>query len=66
MFGTQSFSDIGSETSLRKFYKYLVGSTCPSYELRCHLNMFPARSKTLAKLGMDWQEMLKRATTSDD
>ncbi|KAI0280436.1 WD40 repeat-like protein [Russula aff. rugulosa BPL654] len=25
-----------------------------------------ARSKTLAKLGMDWQEMLKRATTSDD
>jgi len=25
-----------------------------------------ARSKTLAKLGMDWQEMLKRAMTSDD
>jgi hypothetical protein len=30
------------------------------------LNMFPARSKTLAKLGMDWQEMLKKATMSDD
>ena len=30
------------------------------------LNMFLARSKTLAKLGMDWQEMLKRATMSDD
>jgi protein HIRA/HIR1 len=30
------------------------------------LNLFPARSKTLAKLGMDWQEMLKRAMTSDD
>ncbi|KAH8998062.1 histone transcription regulator 1 [Lactarius akahatsu] len=25
-----------------------------------------ARSKTLAKLGMDWQEMLKKATMSDD
>ncbi len=30
------------------------------------LNMFPARSKTLAKLGIDWQEMLKRASVSDD
>ncbi|KAI0305176.1 WD40-repeat-containing domain protein [Multifurca ochricompacta] len=30
------------------------------------LTSVPARSKTLAKLGMDWQELLKKATMSDD
>lgn len=30
------------------------------------LDSCTARSKTLAKLGMDWQEMLKKATTNDD
>jgi protein HIRA/HIR1 len=36
MFGTRSFSDIGSETSLRKSYKYSVSSTCPSREAWHH------------------------------
>jgi protein HIRA/HIR1 len=29
------------------------------------LSSLPARSKTLAKLGMDWQDLLKKASASD-
>jgi hypothetical protein len=64
--GARCFSDMGREIFLRKFCKYLVSSSYFSPTPERLLSSFPARSKTLAKLGMDWQELLKRASASDD
>jgi protein HIRA/HIR1 len=63
--GTQCFSDTGSEIFLKKCCQYSVSTTC-LFSCCDAIEPSIACSKTLAKLGSDWQEKLKRAMASDD